>query len=67
MKWISKKSEVAKNVHVVELTEEEQQMSDEDLITLADNNGDTNNKGVHHFGGRVNREGKVAEIVVYTD
>ena len=66
MKWTRRESLYGKNFHAVELTKEEQEMSDTDLITLADNLGDLD-KGVSHFGGTVNRDGDTAEITVYID
>ena len=66
MKWIKRESLVGKNVHVVELSEEEKKLPDDDLITLADNLGEKD-RGVSHFGGTVKRDGDTAEITVYID
>jgi hypothetical protein len=69
MNIIRKQSHYAQTVYTVLLTEDESQLSDDELITRADNNGEPG--PVCHFGGKVERKpGKVsgrpyARITVY--
>lgn len=67
MKFITKKPEYGKNVYEVELTDEETKLSDQELVTLADNNGKPN-QPVCHFGGKVTRkQNNKATIEVWID
>lgn len=67
MKWITQSSRYGAREHIVELTPEENMLSDEQLINLADSYGEKKDTGFH-FGGTVERlKGSSAKITVYTD
>ncbi len=70
MKFLSGDNGYGHNIRIVQLSDAELALSDEELITLADNNGESCDDCCH-FGGKVVRSFQNdlhrAKITIFTD